>query len=79
MEQKSQPGAHPPCPARYSLVLLSSLACMRFCEHIFLLIHASLRQIIGPYAADIACNINHKAPNTNPEQHVQRVHHYQGM
>ena len=47
-----------------------------------MLIHASLRQIIGTYAADVACNINRKAPNTsqhNPEQHVQRVHRDQGM
>ena len=74
--------SHPPCWDRHSLGLLSSLACMRFCEHISLLIHASLRQMIGTYAADVACHINGKAPNTsqrNPEQHVQRVHRDQGM
>lgn len=50
------------------------------CEHICLLLHASLRQIIGTYAADVACTMNGKAPNTsqhNPEQRVQKVHREQ--
>lgn len=50
------------------------------CEHICLLLHASLRQIIGTYAADVACDMNGKAPNTsqhNPKQRVQRVHREQ--